>query len=472
MKFHGLCAISLKGGAKPAKKTLSTRSLLTLSGALTGERVIEQIKKLLSPSKNSFFKAETMSGLLLLASAGAAIFTANSRFSGLYETIVHYPFAFKIGGYALKTHFHTIINEGLMSLFFFVVGMEVKRELTAGELSSARKASFPFLAAFGGMLVPALIYYFLNRGQAGEPGWGIPMATDIAFAIGMLSLVSSRVPFTLKIFLLSLAIIDDIGAVLVIALYYSHQISGQFLALACLTCFLISLYFKLGVKSRSVFAILAVSLWVCVFQSGIHATLSGVVLGFLIPTQKLFTGKQVADSVNRSLAKGTDVPRKKIQELKGILQDTHSPLRRLIDTFHPWVSFLIMPLFAFFNAGISLQSFAFETLLESRVSLGVMIGLFIGKPLGVFLISYLGTVLGLSQLPKNVTWNQVIAVGFLAGIGFTMSLFIGNLSFEKLPALQIHSKMSILSASALSALTGLILFLFMKKVPKNQRASE
>lgn len=412
-----------------------------------------------------------MSGLILLLAAGGALFAANSQFAGFYKTFTHYPIVFKLGTYILKTNLHTVINEGLMSLFFFVVGMEVKRELTSGELSSAKKASFPFLAALGGMLIPALIYYFLNRGLPGEPGWGIPMATDIAFALGMLSLVSSRVPFSLKIFLLSVAIIDDIGAILVIALYYSHQISGPFLALACLTCFLISLYFKLGVKSRTVFSFLAAALWVCVFQSGIHATLSGVILGFLIPTQKLFTGKQVADSVSRSF-KGANVPRKKIQELKGMMQDTHSPLQRLIDTLHPWVSFLIMPLFAFFNAGISIKNFPFEILIDNRVPLGIFIGLFIGKPLGILIISYLGVITGVSQLPKNVTWRQVIAVGFLAGIGFTMSLFISNLSFMKLPSLHLYSKMSILVASALSAIIGLILFLFMKPVPKNQRVPE
>ena len=225
-------------------------------------------------------------------------------------------------------------------------------------------------------------------------------------------------------------------------------------------------------KSRTVFGFLAAALWVCVFQSGIHATLSGVVLGFLIPTQKLFTGKQVADSVSRSLAKGSNVPRKKIQELKGMMQDTHSPLQRLIDTLHPWVSFLIMPVFAFFNAGISLQNFPFEVLIDNRVSLGILIGLFVGKPLGILMISYLGVITGVSQLPKNVTWRQIIAVGFLAGIGFTMSLFISNLSFMTLPSLHLYSKMSILCASALSAIIGLVLLLFMKSVPKNQRVPE
>ena len=434
--------------------------------------MIQKIKKLFSSSKNSFFKGETFGGLLLILAAGGAVFAANSQFADFYKTLTHYPIVFKLGTYILKTNLHIVINEGLMSLFFFVVGMEVKRELTSGELSSAKKASFPFLAALGGMFVPALIYYFLNRDLPGEPGWGIPMATDIAFALGMLSLVSSRVPFALKIFLLSLAIIDDIGAVLVIALYYSHQISGPFLALACLTCFLVSLYFKLGVKNRMVFGFLAAALWVCIFQSGIHATLSGVILGFLIPAQKLFTGKQVADSVSRSLAKGAEVPLKKIQELKGMVQDTHSPLKRLIDTFHPWVSFFVMPVFAFFNAGISIQNFPFETLIENRVPLGILIGLFLGKPLGILFFSYLGVITGVSQLPKYVTWKQITAVGFLAGIGFTMSIFISNLSFAKLPSLHLYSKMSILCASGLSAIVGLVLLLFMKPVPKNQRTPE
>ena len=434
--------------------------------------MIQKIKALLSPSKNSFFRGETAGGLILLISAGGAAFLANSKFADLYNSLIHYPIVFKLGTYTIKTGLHSIVNEGLMSLFFFVVGMEVKRELVTGELSSARRASFPFLAALGGMLVPALIYYLFNRGLPGEAGWGIPMATDIAFALAVLSLVSSKAPFSLKIFLLSLAIIDDIGAVLVIALYYSHQLSGPFLALSCLTCFLISLYFKLGVRSRTVFIFLALSLWICIFQSGAHATLSGVILGFLIPTQRMFTGKQAADSVNRALLKGAEVSRKKIQELKGMVQDTHPPLKRLIDTFHPWVTFLIMPLFAFFNAGVSLENFNLDATLNHRVSLGILIGLVLGKPLGIFLVSYLGTISGLSQLPKNVNWHHIIAVGFLAGIGFTMSLFIGHLSFEKQPSLHLYAKMSVFGASILSALIGIIWFLFLKTVPKSQRKSD
>lgn len=414
------------------------------------------------------FRSEALVGIFLLLCAGAALYASNSSFASLYKTITNFPLAFDFGFYKIKTDIHHVINDGLMSLFFFVVGMEVKKELLQGELAAPRKASLSLLAACGGMLVPAGIYWFFNQGMGSASGWGIPMATDIAFAVGILSLISHKVPFGLKIFLLSLAIIDDIGAVLVIALFYSKSLSGPFLALSCLTAFFIFLYFKLGLRNNIVLVLLSLCLWVSVFNSGLHATLSGVILGFLIPVSRLVTGKQAMDSVSRVFRKSKPSA-KKIREVSAAIKEAHSPLDRFISIFHPFVSYIVMPLFAFFNAGVVLENINFQALVETPVSLGIFTGLFIGKPVGVVLFAYLGVLIGVAELPQNVRWRHIVAVGFLAGIGFTMSLFISNLSFGVFGKYALLAKISILSASGLGALTGLVLLLFTKTIPKNQR---
>lgn len=416
----------------------------------------------------NIFRSEALVGVFLLLSAGAALYASNSSFASLYKTITHFSLSFDFGFYKIQTNIHHVINDGLMSLFFFVVGMEVKRELLQGELSAPRKASLSLLAACGGMLVPAGIYWFFNQGLSSVSGWGIPMATDIAFAVGILSLMSHKVPFSLKIFLLSLAIIDDIGAVLVIALFYSKSLSGPFLALSCLTAFFISLYFKLGLKSNIVLIFLSLGLWVSVFNSGVHATLSGVILGFLIPASRSVTGKQVVDSVSRAFRKSKPSA-KKVREVSAAIREAHPPLDRFISIFHPFVSYIVMPLFAFFNAGVVLENINLQTLIDAPVSLGIFMGLFIGKPLGVVLFAYLAVLIGVAELPQNVRWKHIVAVGFLAGIGFTMSLFISNLSFGILSKYALMSKVSILGASSLGAVTGLVLLFFTKTIPKNQR---
>ena len=416
----------------------------------------------------NIFRSEALIGVFLLLAAGAALYASNSHFASLYKTIIHFSLSFDFGFYKIRTDLHHIINDGLMSLFFFVVGMEVKKELLQGELSAPRKASLSLLAACGGMLVPAGIYWFLNQGLSSINGWGIPMATDIAFAVGILSLMSHKVPFGLKIFLLSLAIIDDIGAVLVIALFYSKTLSGPFLALSCLTAFFISLYFKLGLKSNIVLIFLSLCLWVSVFNSGVHATISGVILGFLIPSSRSITGKQVVDSVSRAFRK-TKPSAKKVREVSAAIKAAHPPLDRFISIFHPFVSYIVMPLFAFFNAGVILENINLQALIDAPVSLGIFMGLFIGKPLGVVLFAYLAVLIGAAELPQNVKWKHIVAVGFLAGIGFTMSLFISNLSFGIVSKYALLSKISILGASCLGALVGLVLLFFTKTIPKNQR---
>ena len=432
--------------------------------------MLQKIKKTLSFIE-VFFQFEAIGGLLLFICAIGALIWANSRYASLYEQIVHFPISFSLGTYLFKTTVHHIINEGLMTLFFFVVGLEIKRELRFGEMSSARKASFPLLAAVGGMVVPAAIYYFFNKGLSSEAGWGIPMATDIAFAVGILSLMSHKVPFSLKIFLLSLAIIDDIGAALVMALYYSQELSGPYLALAALASFAIFLKFKMGIRNPIVFGALAASLWICFYHSGIHATLSGILLGFLIPSDRSFSGKQVIDSVKKTLTQ-EDPSLKKVSRLKFMMKGVYSPLHYFLHTFHPYVSFIVMPLFAFVNAGIVFNIADMSELIRTPVSQGIFLGLVVGKPLGIVLFSFLGVASGLIQLPKYVTWKQIIAVGFLAGIGFTMSLFIGNLSFEALTAADFQAKTSIVIASTLAGIIGIILLSFMKTVPKLQRKSE
>lgn len=417
----------------------------------------------------SFFTTEAVSSLFLLFFAGLALYMANSQWHSLYTTIVHYPLSIKLGTYSISVNFHYIINEGLMSLFFFVVGMEVKREFIEGELSSAKKAAFPLLAAIGGSLVPAGIFFFFNQGLPTEKGWGIPMATDIAFAIGVISLLSHKVPFALKIFLLSVAIIDDIIAVLVIALFYSQSISGPFLAMSAVVCFLIFLYFKIHLNNNLLLATLAIALWTCMYHSGIHATLSGVILGCLIPSKIRWTRQQALNILTKTFSKKNETSLSELKNLKSMVGDTKPVLQRLISFYHPYVSYIIIPLFAFANAGIPIGDVDIPGWMKSPVSYGVMLGLCLGKPIGITLFSYLACMLKLSERPQNVSWSQIVSVGFLAGIGFTMSLFIMNLCFDLSSTTHSFAKLSVIVASSISGIIGLILLSFGKTVPVNQR---
>ena len=417
----------------------------------------------------SFFSPESLGGLILLVCAGLALFLANSKWHELYQFVIHYPLSFNLGAYNWKTDFHFIVNEGLMSLFFFVVGMEVKREFMEGELSSPKRAALPLLAAIGGSLVPALIFYFFNQGLPTEKGWGVPMATDIAFAVGVMSLVSLRVPFALKIFLLSVAIIDDIIAVLVIALFYSPGVSGPFLALVALISGAVFLYFKLRLNNSFLLLVLAIALWVCLHESGVHATLSGVILGSLIPLKSRLSQKQALDTVAKALSKKNEDSMKLLKGAQSAALDTKSPLQRLIHFYHPYVSYVIMPLFAFVNAGLSVKNVDFAGWIQNPVSYGVLLGLLVGKPLGISLFSWLACALRLSEKPQGVSWLQIVSAGFLAGIGFTMSLFILNLCFDLGSAAHSYAKLAVISASSLSAVAGLILLMMGKKIPASQR---
>lgn len=407
----------------------------------------------------SFLTTEAISSFVLLFFTGLALFLANSQWQGLYESLINFPVSLHIGAYSIQTNIHHIVNEALMALFFFVVGMEVKREFLEGELSSRKKAVLPILAAIGGSLIPSLIFYYFNQGLVTEKGWGIPMATDIAFAVGVMSLLSHRVSPALKIFLLSIAIIDDIIAVLVIALFYSGSISGPFLAMVCISSFMIFLYFKLNLNNNFLFTVLALALWSCMYKSGIHSTLSGVLLGCLIPYKNLWSEKQTLNALKRTFSKKEQTSLLETQKLKNMIQDTKSVLQRMISAYHPFVSYIIMPLFAFTNAGIHLGGIDLASWLSHPVSYGVIFGLCIGKPIGITLFSYLSCASKLAERPAGVLWSHIVSVAFLAGIGFTMSLFIMNLCFDSSSSVFSYTKLSVLVASLISAVIGLVILI-------------
>ena len=378
-----------------------------------------------------FFKLEAASGLLLLISAAIALIISNSNFSSLYfETLQSYLFI-GINNIGLKMSLHHWINDALMAVFFFFVTLEIKREFILGELSSPKQALLPIIAAIGGMLVPALIYIYINFGNGDTiNGWAIPSATDIAFSLGVLSLLGSRVPISLKVFLTALAIIDDLGAIIIIAFFYTGDLSIQYLSLLLLTFIALLILNKSGVKKFLPYLILGLILWFFTYQSGVHATISGVLLATVIPH------------------------RKKNKE--------YSLLTKIEHNISSYVAFGIMPLFAFANSGVSLDGVNLESLL-SPVPLGIVLGLFVGKQIGVFLFSIISIKLKIAQMPNNANWMSFYGVGILAGIGFTMSLFIGNLAFVENIEYIDGVKIGVLTGSLLSTLIGYGLLLLTTK---------
>ncbi|WP_338526009.1 Na+/H+ antiporter NhaA [Pseudomonas batumici] len=370
-----------------------------------------------------FFQLEAASGLLLIAAAALALIINNSPLSHLYGGLLDVPVVAQVGALKIAKPLLLWINDGLMALFFLLIGLEVKRELLEGHLSKPSQVVLPGAAAIGGMVVPALIYWFLNRDNpAALGGWAIPMATDIAFALGVLALLGKRVPVSLKLFLMTLAIIDDLGAIIVIAIFYSHELStlSLMLAGACLVA-LIAMN-RLGVVKLGPYLVIGLILWVCVLKSGVHATLAGVALAFCIPLRT-----RNAES---------------------------SPLLSLEHALHPWVAFGILPLFAFANAGVSLAGVQLESFTH-HVPMGIAAGLLIGKTVGVFGLTWLAVKAGLAALPNGANWGQLFGVAILCGIGFTMSLFVGSLAF--IPGSSDYAgmdRMGILTGSILAALIG------------------
>ena len=352
------------------------------------------IKTIILTPIERFLKLEASSGILLIVSAALAIFMANTGLHHFYHDLLHFPVNLQVGSLDLNGTLHHWVNDALMVVFFFVVGLEIKRELVMGELSTPKKAALPLFAALGGMIVPAAIYAFLNiSGGEGTAlnGWGIPMATDIAFAVGIITLLGNRVPFSLKIFLLALAIVDDLGAVFVIAAFYTSEIHAGALGVAAIGCIAMIAFHLIGVRSVLVYVLLGVAIWLGFFKSGVHATIAGVVIGFLTPVTAMIRGdelgRRISELSETALKKmhfrdteDTKVQleykdRKTILELRRTAYEGLSPMDRLIDQLHPWVSFFIMPVFAFFNAGVEISTEALSSFFSSPVSMGVVLGL-------------------------------------------------------------------------------------------------
>ncbi len=374
-----------------------------------------------------FFKLEAASGIVLLFAAIIALIISNSNYSGLYfETLNKYLFI-GINNFGLKLSVLHWINDALMAIFFFFVTLEIKREFIQGELSNIKQAMLPIIGAIGGMLVPALIYVVINfNDPATLNGWAIPSATDIAFSLGVLSLLGSRVPISLKVFLTALAIIDDLGAILIIAIFYSGDLSTNYLSLMLLSFLFLLVLNKFNVKRFLPYLVVGLLLWDFTHNSGIHATIAGVLLAMTIPH------------------------RKKEKDFSLLIKVEHS--------ISPYVAFGIMPLFAFANAGVSLEGLSLSSLLD-KVPLGIVLGLFVGKQIGVFLFSYISIKLKFAQLPTNSNWYNFYGVGVLTGIGFTMSLFVGNLAFVENIQYIDGVKIGVLTGSLLSTLFGYFLIL-------------
>jgi NhaA family Na+:H+ antiporter len=381
-----------------------------------------------------FFKLEAASGVVLLFAAIIALVISNSDLAELYFSTLNEYLFIGINNFGLKLSVLHWINDALMAIFFFFVTLEIKREFLQGELSNIKQALLPIIAAVGGMLVPALFYVFVNLGDSETlNGWAIPSATDIAFSLGVLSLLGKRVPLSLKVFLTALAIIDDLGAIVIIALFYSGDLSIKYLSLMLIAFILLLLINKFNIKKFLPYLIVGLFLWDFTHNSGIHATIAGVLLAMTIPH------------------------RKKEKDFSLLIKIEHA--------ISPYVAFGIMPLFAFANAGVSLEGLSFASLLD-KVPLGIVLGLFLGKQLGVFIFSYVSIKLRIAQMPNNTSWYNFYGVGVLTGIGFTMSLFVGNLAFVENMQYMDGVKIGVLTGSLLSTLFGYFLILLTPNKPK------
>ncbi|MGE5192836.1 MAG: Na+/H+ antiporter NhaA [Deltaproteobacteria bacterium] len=411
-----------------------------------------------------FAAHETSGGILLLLCTLVALAWVNSPWADSYEALWHTRVSLGIAGHALDGDLHFWVNDALMAIFFFVVGLEIKRELLVGELASRRQAALPILGAMGGVLAPALIYTAVNFGKAGAAGWGIPMATDIAFVMGLMALLGGRIPLGLKVFLTALAIVDDIAAVLVIALFYTVQIAWLGVGVAALSVLLLFAANRMGVRHPLPYALLGIILWLAVLHSGVHPTIAGVALAMTIPSRTelnarefLQHGRGILEHFERNFDKQKGVMTDEGQQvaiaaLEDACEKVQPPLYRLEETLHPWVTFLVMPLFALANAGVAFSGGIVQHLADP-ITVGVALGLLLGKPIGIGLASWLAVKSGAAALPSGVSWNHIHGAAWLGGIGFTMSLFIGSLAFLN-PEPLAAAKFGILAGSLLAGIVG------------------
>jgi len=412
-----------------------------------------------------FVHYETSGSILLFGATVVALIWANSTWSSSYFALWKLPL--KIGRRPLfAMDLHHWIDDGLMAVFFLVVGLEIKREIVKGELSSFRQAALPIFAALGGMIFPALIYFALNRSGTGVPGWGIPMATDIGFALGVLALLGKRIPSCLRVFMLALAIVDDVGAILVIAFFYTPQISLSALAVAG-GLFVLLIAAAVRRTTMSVFVVVGFFFWAAVLSSGVHATIAGVILGLVAPIKPKLRSEDLAGNAepllrnferqvlaqDKSSAEGT------LTQLDQLLRDTDSIGERLERSIHPWVSFLVLPLFALASAGVALSTEQLKLAISSPIALGIFVGLIVGKAVGITAFSFLAVKSKIAEMVDGLTWIGIAGVGILSGLGFTVALFITGLSFEDETIVAI-AKVAVLAASLAAGSTGYIYLRF------------
>lgn len=412
-----------------------------------------------------FIKIESLSGVLLFAATIVAVVWANSPFGDSYQAIWGYELGVSMTNFELVKPVILWINDGLMALFFFLIGLEIKRELSVGELNAPKKAIFPLFAAIGGIAFPALVFVLSNNDPEALAGWAIPMATDIAFSLAIMKLLGDRVPLNLKVFLTAFAIVDDLGAVLIIALFYSSGIKWMLILIAFAILGVLFLLTMRGLYSKYLLVVLGVVVWLLFLKAGIHPTIAGVLLAFTVPIQRKVKIPEFMAALDELQAKIIKAPRQEngllskaqiehIDNLDEWTTEVQSPLQRMEHKLHDWVAYVIMPVFALSNAGVTVST---DTALNMNLILGIALALIVGKAVGIFLMSNLALRLGISKLPDGVSRMQILGVSFLAGVGFTMSIFIANLAFKDNPALLDSAKVGILIGSLIAGLTGFLI---------------
>jgi NhaA family Na+:H+ antiporter len=438
---------------------LSQNNTVTSARQLVADQIIKPFQR--------FAQKEAASSILLIVATIIALIWSNSDIGKTYHSFLHTEISFTFGQFHLKNTLLHWINDGLMALFFFTVGLEIKREFLVGELAAPKKALLPVIAALGGMIVPGLVYAALNIGSSTIHGWGIPVATDIAFALGAIAVFSRRLPPGLKIFLAAFAIADDLGAVVIIAIFYTKTIvwSYLFICLFLILCLAVANFF--WIRWTIVYALLGLAIWFFVLGSGIHPTIAGVVVSLFVPARGKYDTdrflKNAKNTIDRfeceeqscgfSILLNED-HLNAVHDLEMACHDVETPLQRLLHALHPWVAFLILPIFAMANTGLIFRGMVFSEVISNPVILGIVFGLVVGKPIGILLFSYLSVKTGIASLPQEVRWSHILGGAMLGGIGFTMSLFLSELSFTD-PHIIDDARIAILTGSILSAVFGM-----------------
>jgi Na+:H+ antiporter, NhaA family len=429
------------------------------------------MKSIIVTTFQKFDRAQSLGGILLFGATIIALMLANSNLSGFYENLKEIPIGLEFNRFSLTKPLILWVNDGLMAIFFFMIGLEIKRELMIGELNTRSKAALPLIAAVGGMVVPIAVYLILNKNPMASQGWGIPMATDIAFSLAILKLLGNRVPISLKVFLAAFAIIDDIGAVLVIALFYSSSIDWMMLAWGAIPMAILVALNLMNIFPKYLHLLCGLIIWYCFLKSGIHPTIAGVLLAFTVPLRqktdvRTFTHKiyEIADEIKQTTTAHSPVLTseqiEQIDDIEEWVENVQSPLQHIEHVLQSWVAYLIVPIFAFINAGVT-----FTAGMQPDVPLisSLAISLFLGKTVGVALFSYAGIRLKLAGLPVNVSFGQIIGTAMLAGVGFTMSMFIANLAFAGVPMLMDSAKIGILAGSLVSGVAGYLMLRYCRQ---------